>query len=120
MIYFNTRDSQNCHKAIPFKSSPYQRSLQVIKVFQRPPKCLVKMSHKNFLSKCFVKMSHSVLYVLSIIIHQCILSVLSLLSSIINYSSSINVNFLFFLYCLPSSIIHHPLMYTFCKMVKNG
>ena len=49
-------------------------------------------------------MSHSVLYVLSTVINQCTLSVLSVLSSIIHDPSSVNV---YFLYFLPLSIIHH-------------
>ena len=46
-----TTDSQKSHKDIPLTSSPYQKSLQVIKVLQRPSICLVKMSQKNVLSK---------------------------------------------------------------------
>ena len=79
-------------------------------------KCLIKMSYKIVLSKCFIKMSHSVLHVLSTIIHQCILSVLSVLSSIIYHPLSV--------LSVLSSIIHHPsfinvyCLYTFCKTKK--
>ena len=113
MITKNTRDSQNCNKAIPLKSSPYQRPLQVIKVFQRPSICLTKMSCQNATSK------YRILYFIYF------------------QPWSINAYFLYFLYLLyflPSSIIHcpsmytfftfctfflHPSMYTFFKIVNN-
>ena len=76
-------------------------------------KCVIKISYRNVLSKCFIKMSHSVLYVLSTIVrHQCILSVHSVISPNIRHPSSINVYFLYFLYFLshPSSIIHQCIL----------
>ena len=41
-----TRDSQNCHKAIPLTSSPYERSSKVIRGPQSSSKA-INMYHKN-------------------------------------------------------------------------
>ena len=45
-VNYNTRDSQNCHKAIPLTSSPYQRSSKVITGHQSYSKA-INMSHKS-------------------------------------------------------------------------
>ena len=130
-MFLRTRDSQKCHEAISLKSHHIKGHYRSSKFFNGHQyvlsKCLVKisnkMSHKNVLSKYFIKMSYNQLSVLSTIIRKCILSVLSVLSvlsSIIHHPSSINVYFLYFLYFLPSSIIHHPSMNTFCKTVQKG
>ena len=56
-----TRDSQNSHKAMPLTSSPYQRSIKVIRGHQISSKA-IKISHKCVLSKFHIdppiKMSH--------------------------------------------------------------
>ena len=69
-------------------------------------KFLIEMFHKNVWSKCFIKMSHSVLYVLSSI------NVHFLYSLYFLY-------FLYFLCFLPSSIVHHPSIYTFCTFFHH-
>ena len=81
---FHKRDSQNCHKATPLTSSPYQISSKeitdhhisskaikmshqnftskfLIKISQQivSSKCCIKMSHQTVLSKCFTKMFSS-------------------------------------------------------------
>ena len=124
-----TRDSHNCHKAISLKSSPYQWSLQVINVFQRPPICLVKMSGQDvsskFLIKCLVKMRHQNVSFCTLCTfnhHPCMYTFCTFCTfcTFFHHPSSIIHQCIHSVLSVHSSIIHHPSMYTFCKTVKNG
>ena len=130
-----TRDSQNCLKAIPLTSLPYQTSLQDIKVFKRPSICLVKMTHKNVSLKIPVKifcqnvsLKCLILYHLyflylhptSIIYHPS--SIIIHTSSIIHHPSSIIHQFILYVLSVLSSISHPSSMHTFwtfCTFIQN-